>query len=85
MELLCTDGSFGVGQKWIRSGRAFMHGTDDVCFRQELVRNILARSQCNSQCDVAINSRRNGSLWANVVDFPLRRSCVQVCDVADVG
>ena len=25
----------------------------------------------------------NMRLWVNVVDFPFRESCIQVCDVAD--
>ena len=58
-----------------------MHSADDVCFCQELVCNTLAGSHCNSKCDVSMSSRRNRGLWANVVDSPLKVSCIQVCDV----
>ena len=57
----------------------FMRSPDDVCLCQKLVRDMLARSHCNSERDTSASCGDKGER-ANIIDFPFRRSRIQVRD-----
>ena len=73
-ETLPEEGKFRL---WVLAKLdAFVHGSDDVCLAQELVRDELPRPDSNSECGAA--GCGGFGQAPNVANFPLRRCCVQV-------
>ena len=63
---------------------AFVHCSEDVCFAQELVRDVLWRFNSDSECDA---SSGNGGDFGHVLHVtdppPLKRRCIQVVHAVD--
>ena len=54
---------------------AFVHCSNDVCFAQELVRDVLSWSDSDSECDA---SSGDFGHVLHVASPPLKRRCIQV-------
>ena len=50
---------------------------------QELVRDVLSRSNSNSKCNASLDDRGNFDHVLHVADSPLRKCCIQIVHVAD--
>ena len=57
---------------------AFMHGSDDMNFCQELVCDAATGSHSDSESDVAADRCVYGGQGADFVDLPVRGSIVQI-------
>ena len=54
-----------------------MHGADDICLAQELVRDELPRPNSDSERDAAVGDCRSFGQAPEVANFPFRRFCFQ--------
>ena len=56
----------------------FVHSSNDVCLAQELVRDVLPRSDCDSERDASSGYCGDFGHVLHVVSLPLRRCCTQL-------
>ena len=62
---------------------AFVHCSNDVCFAQELVRELRSRSDRDSECDAPSGNCGDSGHVLHVRNPPLKRRCIQVVHVTD--
>ena len=63
---------------------AFIHCSNDVCLAQELVRDVLSRSDSDSKCDASSGNCGDFGHVLHVADPPRKRRCIQVVRAVDV-
>ena len=78
---LSEDGKFRL--QVLAKLNAFVHCSNDVCLAQELVRDVLMRSDSDSECDASSGNCGDSGHVLHVADPPHRRFCIQVVHVAD--
>ena len=62
---------------------AFVHCSNDVCFAQELLRDVLSWSDSDSKCDASSGNCGDFGHIPYVTNSPLGRRCIQVVHVVD--
>ena len=60
---------------------AFVHCSNDVCFAQELLRDVLSRSDSDSNCDASSGGCGDLGHLLHVTNSPLGRRCIQIVHV----
>ena len=62
---------------------AFVHFSSDVCFAQELARDVLSRSDSDSECGASSGNCGDFGHVLHVADPPLGRRSIQIVHVVD--
>ena len=62
---------------------AFVHSSSDARFAQELVRDVLSRSDSDSECDAPCGICGDFVHVLHIADPPLRRHCIHDVHVVD--
>ena len=62
---------------------AFVHCSNDVYLAEELVRNVLSRSNSDSECDASSGNCAELGLVLHVTDPPLKKRCIEVVLAVD--
>ena len=60
---------------------AFAHCPNDLCFAQELVRDLLSKSDSDSECDASSGKCGDFGHAVHVVDPPLAWRCIHIIHV----